>query len=211
MDNESKPREELITELHQLRQEFIALKASYEGDITLRNKIGEALKDSEEKYRALLNGSTLGILAVDIETFQFVFANPAAVKLFGYSNEELSGMNLAEMHPKEEMEAVFSEMAAQWRGENTVSRNLPCLRKDGTIFYADIAGYTAILNGRKCSVGFILDVTERKKMEEEIKQEQNEIKQLNTHFIGRELKMIELKKEVNELLKKAGLEKKYDV
>jgi len=52
-----------------------------------------------------------------------------------------------------------------------------------------------------------LDISERLKLEKET----NELQQFNSYFIGRELRMIELKKEVNDLLQKEGLEKKYPV
>jgi len=52
------------------------------------------------------------------------------------------------------------------RGEKVISSALPCLRKDGTVFYADIAGNSTIINERKCSVGFFVDVTTRKQTED---------------------------------------------
>jgi len=55
----------------------------------------------------------------------------------------------------------------------------------------------------------IIDITERKKMELELQETLNNYKDLNHHFIGRELKMIDLKKRINELLTKSGCEKEY--
>jgi hypothetical protein len=55
----------------------------------------------------------------------------------------------------------------------------------------------------------IVDITERKKLEEELKKALKQYKDLNQYFIDRELRMIELKKEINDLLLKSGCEKEY--
>jgi len=59
------------------------------------------------------------------------------------------------------------------------------------------------------TVGLARDITERKKMEEELKKKMNQLERFNRLTVGRELRMIEMKKEVNELLEKAGMEKRY--
>ena len=61
-------------------------------------------------------------------------------------------------------------------------------------------------NSEHCLIAAI-DISERLKLEKET----NELKQFNDYFIGRELRMVELKKEVNELLHKGGFENKYPV
>lgn len=53
------------------------------------------------------------------------------------------------------------------------------------------------------------DITERKQAEEELKQKMKQLERFNKVVVDRELRMIELKREINDLLKKAGLEKKY--
>jgi len=134
-------------------------------DITERKMVIKTLTESEEKYRVLLNGSSLGILAFDIETHQCVFYNSAACKLFGYREEEITRLHITDFHPKDSIEMVIHEFELLGRGEKSISNSLPCLRKDGKIFYADIAGHTTIINGRACSIGFIADATERKQLE----------------------------------------------
>jgi PAS domain S-box-containing protein len=130
----------------------------------------KTLREAEEKYRSLLEGSILGILAFDIDTHRCSFSNPAACKLFGYDEEEICRLNLPDFHPKDLIEEVINEFKSQWRGEKSISNELPCLRKDGTIFYADIAGHSTVINGRNCNIGFIMDVTERRQAEESLLQ-----------------------------------------
>lgn len=57
----------------------------------------------------------------------------------------------------------------------------------------------------------LLDITERKRAEEELHKRLKELEIFNRISVGRELKMIELKKEINELLEKYGKESKYKI
>jgi len=155
MNDQTNSNDDLIKEL----QEF-----SSNSD-TGRNQTHKALFESEEKYRMLLESSIVGVLAFDIKTHLCTFSNASACKIFGYSGEEIIRLNLSDFHPQDSIEKVKNEFESQGRGEKSISNNLPCLRKDGTIFYADIAGNNTVINGRDCSIGFIIDVTERIKAE----------------------------------------------
>ncbi len=128
----------------------------------------EALRDSEKRYRALFQGAAEGILVADVETKQFKYANPAICKLLGYSEEELKGMGVTDIHPQEDLDHVISQFEAQARGEKALAPGLPCLRKDGTTIYADINSAKVVIDGTECSVGFFADVTERKQAEERV-------------------------------------------
>ncbi len=67
-------------------------------------------------------------------------------------------------------------------------------------------------NGKTVSIsGSFQDITERKLAEIALKKRTTELEELNSFFVGRELKMIELKKEINELLKKDGSAEKYSI
>jgi PAS domain S-box-containing protein len=138
-------------------------------DITERKITEVALRESEEKYRVLFEGSPQGILAADIETHQFLFSNPAICQLFGYTNEEFQRLSITDLHPKDSLNSVIFDFESQGRGEKPISFALPCLRKDGTVFYADISGTSTIINERKCTVGFFSEATERKLAEESLR------------------------------------------
>ena len=135
-------------------------------DITDQKRLYAALRASEEKYSILLNGSLYGILAIDVETHRFLFSNPAICNLFGYTDEEFKRLSIVDLVPKESLDLVMSEFASQMSGNKSVSYSQPCIKKDGKVFYADIAGAPIIFNGRNCSVGFFIDVTDRKQSSE---------------------------------------------
>lgn len=139
--------------------------------ITERKRAEVALRESEERYRALFEGSAEGILVADVETKEFKYANPTICRMLAYTTEELKGMSVADIHPKDALEHVVSEFEAQARGEKTLASNIPYLRKDGTTIYADISTTSLLIGGRECSVGFFSDITERKLAEEVLKRE----------------------------------------
>ncbi len=133
-------------------------------DITDRKRAEEALRESEARYKALFAGAPEGMLVADLQTKQFRHANPAMCRMFGYTEEEFLRIGVADIHPKESLDYVLAEFEAQARGEKLLSADLPCQRKDGSLFYADVNAIMVVLDGRKCNVGFFTDVTERKQM-----------------------------------------------
>jgi len=147
-------------------------------DITERKQAEEALRKSEARYKALFTGAPDGMLVADLQTKQFRYANPAICRMFGYTEEEFLRIGVADIHPKEYLDHVLAEFETQSRGEKLLSPDLPCLRKDGTLFYANISGIAMVLDGRKCNVGFFTDVTERKQMEEKLRASEHKYKTL---------------------------------
>jgi PAS domain S-box-containing protein len=137
-------------------------------DITEHKRAEKVLKESEERYRTLFQGAAEGIIVADIETMDFKYANPAICKMLGYTEDELKLLSLPDIHRKEDFEYVVSEFKSQAEGKRILSPSIPCLRKDGTIIYADIKTTKLMIDGIECNVGFFTDTTERKKAEEEI-------------------------------------------
>ena len=132
-----------------------------------RKLVEQAFKESEIRHRTLFEGSAQGILIADVETMEFRYANPASCRMFGCTNEELQGMSLADIIVKEGLQHAISEFEAQARGERSFAPGIPCVRKDGVTFYADVNSASGLqIDGRQCIAGFFTDVTERKKAEE---------------------------------------------
>lgn len=152
-----------------LKEERLLLNAIAErlGNLITRMRAREALRESEEKYHTLFETSVDGILIADLETRQFLYANPSICRMLGYTEEELRTMGVATIHPKEDLQRVGAEFEAQARGDKTLAMDIPCLKKDGTIVYADINTVKITIDGRNCNVGSFRDTTERKQVEQQ--------------------------------------------
>jgi PAS domain S-box-containing protein len=137
-------------------------------DITERKRAEVALRESEERYQILFEGSIHGILVVDIETGRFIYANPSICRMFGYSATEFRQLGIEDIHPGDSLDHVKTEFELQRRGEKVLTGGIPCLRKDGTVFYADITAAGTIINGRECFAGFFADITERRQAEQSL-------------------------------------------
>ena len=167
MKDEAKTKRQFLTELRELRQQ-LAESGKNNGTSTNPVDTDKAPGDSEAKCRVLLDGSTHGILATDVDTKRFVFANPSICHMLGYSEKELLDLGVEDIHPKDSLNLVLSELEFQYMGEKKLSSGLPCLRKDGTVFFADVAGALTSIRGRKLAVGFFSDATERVKHTQEM-------------------------------------------
>jgi len=139
-------------------------------DITEQRQAEEELRESEEKYRTLFETSADGILIADIGTKKFRYANHAVCRILGYTEEELTNLGVMDIHPKESLEYVISKFEAQAAGKKSLAGDIPCLRKDGTVVYADFNTVLAIIDGVECNFGIVRDITERKQVEEDLKQ-----------------------------------------
>lgn len=138
-------------------------------DITERRRTEAALRESEGRYRLLFETSADGILIADVETKTFKYANPALCRMLGYTEKEIRTIGLADIHPKQDLQRVINEFESLAGGEKKLVPDIPCLRKDGSIIYADINATTTLMDGRACAVGLFRDITERKRGEEALK------------------------------------------
>jgi PAS domain S-box-containing protein len=137
--------------------------------VDLRSK-QEALAASEERHRALLEGAYDAIVTVDPESGRILEANAMFDSLFGYAAGESETLGLAELLPPEERDRLLEE----WRGGARLVHlhDVPCLRRDGTRFYADVRGGPIVLGSRTVMEWIVRDRTERRHLEEQLRQAQ---------------------------------------
>lgn len=145
--------------------EVVGVQVLYQ-DITRRKQAEAALQDSEQKLRVVFDGAQDGILVADTQSRKFILSNRGIQQMLGYSNEELLQLGVDDIHPPEGLEYVKQQFARQARGEITLAQDMPILRKDGTVFYADINSSPLSLAGRQCLLGVFHDITERRRNEQ---------------------------------------------
>ncbi len=143
-------------------------------EIDERRKTEDAIRESESRFRTLFEFAPDGIVVVN-SRHEIIMVNDQTRQLTGYSKEELIGQPIEKLVPQE-----FSAAHVQWRNEyergqrpnahkRGESSGIPCRRKDGTTFPADISvrpftGYQGLI-----VFCIIRDITEQRKLEETLR------------------------------------------
>jgi PAS domain S-box-containing protein len=178
-------------------------------NITERKQLEEQLRESEEKFRAISTSATDAIILVDTAG-KVCYWNPAAEKMFGYTDKEIMGKDLAEEIVPQDARELFSvfleepaESVAQFNGKPL---DLTARRKDGIVFPMELSVSLLTFGNEPYLLGLIRDVSERKKMEAELKQERDMLEGV-TSSIGAGLSLISKDYKilwVNNFFKKFG-------
>ena len=104
-------------------------------DITERKRMEAALRQSEEKYRTILESIQEGYFEVDLNG-NFTFCNDSMSRLTGYSKEELLGMNHKQFTNEETAKEVFQAFNKVYTtGEPSKGFDWQIIRKDGVEGY----------------------------------------------------------------------------
>ena len=139
-------------------------------DITERKGTEAALRESEARHRAILEATIDGIITID-ERGTILAANRATQRLFGYTVQELIGVNVKVLMPDPYHELHDGYLDNYRRtGQRKIigiGREVVGRRKDGTVFPMDLSISEINVGGRRMFTGLVHDVTERKQAEEE--------------------------------------------
>ncbi len=137
-------------------------------DITERERLSQDLKDSEEKYRQLVETSLDGIALHTRD--RLLFANSAFLKMFGYSNpEELAGVALLSL-----ISPIFHSPLLRHLREITRCFQRPRifeikgLKKDGSEFDIEVGSLPTTFEGKSVFQTHVRDITDKKRLEEQL-------------------------------------------
>lgn len=139
-------------------------------NITERRRAEELLRESQQKLLAIFEGALDGILVSDVETGKFLTGNRAICSMLGYTQEEIVSIGISDIHRKQDLPHELEQVKKILRGDIQMSADSPVLRKDGSVFYADIKAAPIRIGGRDYLLGIFRDITERKKAERELRE-----------------------------------------
>jgi two-component system cell cycle sensor histidine kinase/response regulator CckA len=151
--------------------------AVFATDITERKRVEEALRQSEEKYRLVVDNAQEAILIAQDGMLRFV--NPKAVDLLSYGERELLSKPFVEFIHPDDREMVLENYARRMQGEKFSTRySFRTLRKDGKHRWVDIDSALISWEGRPAALIFMTDITERVRMEEALKESEEQYRTL---------------------------------
>ncbi|TFW05388.1 PAS domain S-box protein [Oxalobacteraceae bacterium OM1] len=137
-------------------------------DITRRKEAEAAVLESEARMRAIFETAVDAIVTIDEQGIVDRF-NPAAEKLFGYSEAEMRGKNVKLLMPSPYREMHDGYLARYMQtGEKKIigiGREVIGMRKDGSVFPMDLAVAETHFPGRRMFTGVVRDISERKQAE----------------------------------------------
>ncbi len=155
-------------------------------DNTERKRAEQALRDSEEKFRALFEGSSQGVILQD--EGRFLEANPAAVRIMRRKSvEDLLGRNPREMSPPFQPNGESSEAMARKHIEDCMTQGhtrfewMSC-DPDGGEIPLEVALTRIQWSGRQVIQAFVTDIAERKRAEAELRASEARLRESEARF-----------------------------
>jgi len=174
-------------------------------DITENKLASESLRESEERFRALLDGTFEGILIYD--KGKIIAVNNAAAELLGFDVEQMKGMNIIDLVVDECKVDIVKKLSIV---ENDPDVNFGKFEtkiwgKNKEVFNVRVYGRSLVFKGKKVRVVAIRDITRQKKAEKELQYRmdlENLITNISTSFIN--LTPDEIECGINSALKRIG-------
>ncbi|MDY6796327.1 MAG: PAS domain S-box protein [Actinomycetota bacterium] len=141
-------------------------------DITRRKWAEEALRESEERFRAISSTAKDAIIMID-DKGNVTYWNPAAEEIFGYTSQEALGRELHMMIAPQRYRDAYVRGFKDFGDNGTgpvigKTFEIGGLRKDGSEFPMELSLSSLLIEGRWHAVGIVRDITERKRVEESL-------------------------------------------
>jgi len=150
-------------------------------DITSQKEIEEKLRQSEKRFRELMEMLPEAVFESDIDA-NLTYANRQAFRISGYTEQDFeNGLNGIDLLVPEDRKRAKENLAKRFQGEEIGIKEYKAIRKDGSIFpvllhTAPIFEQGGTIKGIR---GIIVDITQRKQFEQELIKEKKKLEEVN--------------------------------
>ncbi|MGD8446327.1 MAG: PAS domain S-box protein [Desulfobacterales bacterium] len=167
MKDTDKTKEELLAEIAESKRRIEELEKSQADH---RKTVEEALRESEAKYRQLVDIAPAGIYEIDLATGKIISVNEVACKYMGYTKEEFLGSNHLDFLTEESLKKAIERYDKIQRGEPVPNiTEYDFIGKNGRELVVLVNTRIDYENGQPVKVTVIAhDITEKKRLEEEL-------------------------------------------
>jgi len=156
---------ELLEALKKISNETIE---SIDREIAERKRAEEQLLESGSTFRSFAEQALVGIYLIQDGLFKYI--NPKFAQMFGYTFEECLDLPFKNLVYAEDLPIVEEQIRRRILGEvQFVHYTFRGLKKNGVLFNVEIYGSTCVYRGKLAATGTLLDITERKQAEDELK------------------------------------------
>ena len=173
-------------------------------DLSDRTVMEEALRESESKYRTLVENASVGIVLSQDE--RVVFANPRVKEMLGYSDEEIASMTFKQFIVPEDREEIMRSSKRRMKKTDFLdSTDCRMLDSGGNERWAEVKNVAIEWKGHPAVMSFLNDINARKIAEEELKYRikfEDIITSIATQFVN--LPSTEIDTSINRALKTVG-------
>lgn len=141
-------------------------------DISEHERAEKTIRESEEKYRGVVEKSLVGVYIIEEGLFKYV--NKQYCEISGYTYEELTNKayHLELVHP-DDRDTVRDNTNARLRGESdSIAYQFRMIRKDGQEIMVKALGTVSSHNGRPVIIGTLLDISKEEALEQQLRQAQ---------------------------------------
>ena len=182
--------------------------------LALVNVLDEMGDKIESQMRSLqltqyaVDSSSVAIYWIDLDA-HITYANDAAIQSTGYSKEELKKMSLTDIE-HHLSKKIWRERLEELKIEGSLTFESVHLRRNYSTFPVEVTATFLKFEEREYVFAFVSDITKRRRAEEEVRKLE-EFEQFSKLAVGREKQMIELKEEINELLRRMDEPEKYKI
>ncbi len=140
-------------------------------DITERKRAEEAMRTSEERFRAVIENAADAIFMHDLNG-RILDANQQACDSLGYTREELLSLNVSDIETEQYLAGELAEIWRNLSSGERITLEGEHSRKDGSTFPVEIRLGLLDIGGEKLVLGLVRDVTDRKRLEAQLRQSQ---------------------------------------